>query len=976
MPNRSSRRRNCFCRNALRATSRSLARGRRRQGRRPRSARSSPPVSGASLPRTARRPPRICSRTAAMRSCSLRPAPATAAGEIWRSPGGARIATCDDWGSYVFLRDVHSGVVWSAGFQPSGAEPDEYDVAFHEGRAEFVRRDGTLTTTLEVLVSAEDDAEVRRVSISNSGSERARDRGHLICRACIGGAGRRSRASGFLQAVRRDRISRRRRRHPGDAAAARADRARNLGRASCRRRRRDGRQAGDRDRQGPLSRSRPEPCVLRSLSSTAGRSRTPLARSLIRSLPCAVVCGSRPVQSCGSPSGRWLRHPAKRCSTSPTSIGTSPPSIGRPRLPGPRRRCSSTISASTAGEAGLFQRLAGHLLYAAPTMRPSSETIRRGAGGQPGLWAQGISGDLPIVLLRIADIENLDIARQLLQAHEYWRMKQLAVDLVILNERASSYVQDLQIALETLVRTSQSRPQVGIDGPSGRVFILRADLISAETRLLLASVARVVLVGQRGSLSDQLDRVPTGQGAGSARLEARSRRSRAARRTSFARARVLQRAWGLRRRRTRVCDDPWSRPIDARRPGSMSSPILSSDFRWRTEGGGYTWSVNSRENQLTPWSNDPVADRPGEAFYLRDEDTGDLWSPTASPIRDEMATYVARHGRGYSRFEHTAHGIAADLVQYVPIEDPIKISRLQLRNTSSRVRRLSVTAYAEWVLGPSRTASAAFVTTEIDSDTGAMFARNPWNQASERASRLRISADGRRIGRATGESSSAATERSRARRRSPAADPLSNNVGAGLDPCGALRTTVELPPNGTIELVFFLGQAASAEDARNLIAHYRAADLDAVRSEVDRSLGRRARRGPREDAGPIDGHHAERLAAVSDACLPRLGPLRVLSGERRLWLPRSAAGWHGARNRAPGDDARALVARGRAAVRRGRRPALVAAAFRPGRAHANFRRSCVACLYRRPLCRCNRRRRRSRGGGAVSGRSEAGGGRA
>ena len=150
-------------------------------------------------------------------------------------------------------------------------------------------------------------------------------------------------------------------------------------------------------------------------------------------------------------------------------------------------------------------------------------------------------------------------------------------------------------------------------------------------------------------------------------------------------------------------------------------------FQAGAEGGGYTWSVNSRENQLTPWSNDPVSDRQGEAFYLRDDDTGDLWTPTALPIRDHAATYVARHGRGYSRFEHVAHGIASDLLQYVPLDDPIKISRLVLTNRSSRTRRLSVTAYVEWVLGPSRSATLPFISTEIDAATGAMFARNPWN---------------------------------------------------------------------------------------------------------------------------------------------------------------------------------------------------------------------------------------------------------
>ena len=159
----------------------------------------------------------------------------------------------------------------------------------------------------------------------------------------------------------------------------------------------------------------------------------------------------------------------------------------------------------------------------------------------------------------------------------------------------------------------------------------------------------------------------------------------------------------------------------------IANPVFG--FQVATEGSGFTWSVNSRENQLTPWSNDPVSDRPGEVFYLRDDDSGDLWCPTALPIRDDTATYVAWHGWGFSRFDHAAHGIAGELLQYVPLGDPIKISRLTLRNTSRRVRHLSLTAYVEWVLGPSRGASVPFVTTEIDPATGAMFARNPWNAA-------------------------------------------------------------------------------------------------------------------------------------------------------------------------------------------------------------------------------------------------------
>src|SRR5205085_12528976 len=146
----------------------------------------------------------------------------------------------------------------------------------------------------------------------------------------------------------------------------------------------------------------------------------------------------------------------------------------------------------------------------------------------------------------------------------------------------------------------------------------------------------------------------------------------------------------------------------------------SFGFQVSAEGSGYTWSVNSRQHQITPWSNDPIGDRPGEVIYLRDEDTGALWCPTALPIRNEGSTYTARHGQGYSRFEHTAHDIGVELVQFVPLDDPIKISRLKIHNHSAQTRRLSITAYVEWALGTSRDASAQFVTTEIDADTGVM----------------------------------------------------------------------------------------------------------------------------------------------------------------------------------------------------------------------------------------------------------------
>ena len=738
-------------------------------------------------------------------------------------------ATCDDWGSYIFLRDVASGALWSAGFQPSRVEPDSYNVSFNEDRAEFTRRDGTLTTTLEVLVSAEDDAEVRRVSIANSGTHTREIEVTSYAELVLAPQADDVAHPAFLKLFVATEylpelgaiLATRRRRAPAEQEiwaahlvivdgevlgklGVETDRARFLGRGHAVNR--------------PIAMIDGQ-----QLSNTVGAVLDPIfaLRHRVRVAPGAIVNLAF-----------WTVVAETR------AVLLDIVDKHRDVTAFERARTLAWTQAQVQlhhlgidpGEAALFQRVAGHLRYAGPALRPSSDNILRGCGAQQGLWPMGISGDLPIVLLRIADAEHVDLARQLLRAHEYLGMKQFAVDLVILNERASSYIQDLQIALETLARASQSSSPEGVERRQGRVFVLRTDHISPEACTLLASVARVVLVGQRGSLAEQLDRVPEPKEA------ARTKQTRVAtrREQSVAPPPALEFFNGL-----------GGFALDGQEYVTVLAPGQSTPAPWinvianpafgfqvATEGGGFTWSVNSRENQLTPWSNDAVSDRPGEVFYLRDEETGDLWCPTALPIRDDGGTYTIRHGRGYSRFEHAAHHITAELVQYVPLTDPIKVSRLTLRNTSGRVRRLSVTAYAEWVLGSSRGASAAFVTTDIDAETGAMFARNRWNAsfgsrvafADLRGRQTDWTGDRREfIGRnGTLENPAALTSGA----------PLSNTVGAGLDPCGALRSAFVLPPHTRVEVVFFLGEAASAQDAQNLIERYRQTDLDAVLAEV------------------------------------------------------------------------------------------------------------------------------------------------
>ena len=741
-------------------------------------------------------------------------------------------ATCDDLGFYLHVKDLRTADAWSAGFQPSGVEPDGYAVIFDEDRAEITRRDGSLTTTLDVIVSAEDDAEVRRVSITNSGS-RARDieitsYAELVLAPQNADVAHPAFSKLFVVTEYLPDVgailATRRKRAPSDPEIWAAhltvidgeafgvpefetDRARFLGRGHA--------------VHAPIAIMGSRP-----LSNSVGAVLDPIfsIRRRIRIAPGAT--GRVAFWTIAAASRQALldgvdKH---RDATAFARASTLAWTQGQVQL---------HHLDITAGEAGLFQRLAGHVIFAAPAMRPSSDAILRGCGAQSGLWSQGISGDLPIVLLRISDIENLDIVRELLQAHEYWRMKQLAVDLVILNERQSSYVQELQIAIETLVRTSRPAPLPGTDHRPGRVFLLRADLIAAETKSLLPSVARVVLVDQRGRLFEQLDRIPEPVAPKKSAPKRLVPGLRALGETRVPNLEFFNGLGGFARNgREYVTVLGPGQSTPAPWINVIANPAFG--FQTATEGGGYTWSVNSRENQITPWSNDPVSDHTGEAFYLRDIDTGDLWTPTALPIRDPAATYVARHGRGYSRFEHVAHEIASDLLQYVPVDDPIKISRLVLTNRSSRARRLSFTAYVEWVLGSARSTALPFVSTEIDAATGAIFARNPWS-----------SSFGSRVAFADlcGDQTSWTCDRREFIGRNgtlaePAAlrvvDALSKTVGAGLDPCAAVSATIELSPGKSIEVVFMLGEAENEEAARDLVTRYRAADLDAVEANVER----------------------------------------------------------------------------------------------------------------------------------------------
>jgi cyclic beta-1,2-glucan synthetase len=743
--------------------------------------------------------------------------------------------TCDSWGSYIFLRDTNNGHVWSAGYQPTGVEPDSYEVEFSEGRVEITRRDGSITTILEVAVSPEDDSEVRRVSLTNLGN-RVREieltsYAEVVLTQPASDTAHPAFSKLFVQtefaADVGTLLATRRRRSPDEPEIWAAH-------LSVVEGERVGNIQYETDRSHFLGRGRTirSPIALmdaNTLSNTVGTVLDPIfsIRRRLRILPGSTVRIAF-----------WTMVASSREEVldladkhhDPTSFERAV------TLSWTQAQVQLHHLGIGAEEAHLFQRLASHILYPNPALRPRSEVLKQNVNGPSALWVHRISGDIPIVLVRIDVPEDLEIVRQLIRAHEYWRMKLLAVDLVIINEQLHSYSMDLQGALETIVRTNESqlRPQHGGESVEGNIFILRADLVLLDVRKLLQSVARAVLPSRRGSLSEQLNSLEDIDIKDIVRVKLPYVQSEDSVNNTDPSPQAIEFSNALGGfiadgneyvtilRDGRSTPAPWINVV--------ANP--SFGFQVSADGAGYTWSMNSRENQLTPRSNDPVGDKPGEVFYIRDEQSGVFWSPTALPIREKDGQYIARHGQGYSRFEHSSHGISLELLLYVPLDESIKISRLKIKNISRRNRKLSITAYIEWILAASREGSAPYISTEIDQMTGAMFARNPWRV--EFSNRIAF-AD------LAGQQTSWTGDRSEFIGRNGTlgvpvvlvgGEPLSNRVGAGLDPCCAMQTRIELKSAEEAEIIFFLGEAATRADARSMISRFRTIDLDTVFTAV------------------------------------------------------------------------------------------------------------------------------------------------
>ncbi len=744
-------------------------------------------------------------------------------------------ATRDCWGTFVYLRELELGDFWSAAYQPTLKATKGYEAVFTQARAEFKHSQAGLEIHTEICVSPEDDVELRRVTITN----RTRvprvleltSYAEVVLALPAADAAHPAFSNLFVQtefvqkssALLCTRRARSQDERPpwllhllvgqgGEqgAISCETDRSRFVGRG--------GTLASPAAMQGADPLSNTVGSVLDPIVSLRRKVTVPPFETVTINLLLGVA------ESRESALAYVEKYQSSRMVDRAFDLAWTHSQVTLRHL------------AITEAEAQLYGRLASALIYADPARRANAAVLRNNRRGQSGLWSYGISGDVPLVVVRIGDTEKVDIVRQLIQAHSYWRMKGLAVELVILNEDVSVYRQSLH---DQIIRLIASGIEAQMQDKPGGIFVRRLEQIPNDERILLQSVARIVLDDEKGTLVEQLERRSVLEPLVPALTLTRSPRSDAPQ-PIHSRELIFENGLGgftrdgheyiITLQAGQMTPAPWV--------NVLANPFFGTVVS--ESGSAYTWVENAHEFRLTPWNNDPVEDTTGEALYIRDEQTGQFWSPTPLPARG-ATPYVIRHGFGYTVFEHTENGIASELWVYVAMDAPVKFSVLKLRNVSGRPRRVAAFGYWEWVLGDLRQKSLLHVQTEVDLKTGALLARNYYNtEFPDRIAFIDVNDTTRTLtgdrkeflGRNGSLVQPAALKRSR----------LSGKAGAGLDPCGAVQVAFDLADAQEHEISFRLGVGRNPAEVQNLIHRFRQADashiaLEAVWSYWNRTLG-------------------------------------------------------------------------------------------------------------------------------------------
>jgi cyclic beta-1,2-glucan synthetase len=727
--------------------------------------------------------------------------------------------TLENWGTWIYVQDQESGATWSSSLQPTLMAGDEHEVFFSSHFAEFRRQDGPLAQVTQVFVAPEDDVEVRLVTLTNHGDQprhlRLTSYGEVVLAPQATDARHPAFNKLFIESEplpsgngllfhRRPRSASEEGIYlahivvtsPGEKTVVRprleTDRRRFLGRgrnARCP----TGLEVGALHGIGTS---------LDPIFSIAQEVYLPPHGTFRLAF---LTAAAHSLEDSRDIINRY------------SSLDVIQASLDQARVLAEEEMNELEISNAQLKD---FQTLFSLLVFPSSALRVNPERLAANQKGQPGLWPYAISGDYPILLVEIETEQELALVLELLQAHTYWRRRQLMIDMIFLDKQGTSYNQELSSQLYRLVASTESE---GWLNRRGGIFLLHADQMGEADRIFLETVARVVLDGARGTLSEHLQHTPA-LDHNPSRLPPFSPvlpdRIDPQPTVLLPRPQGLLHDNGLGGFSPDGCEYCIYLEPGQVTPAPWVNVIANPNFGFLAfeSGLGVSWAENSGENRLSPWGNDPVSNDPHEALYLRDEDTAVVWSPTQQPA-PAPAPYLARHGAGYTIFEHHSHGLRQQLRVFSPPDAPLKILQLHLENTWDRPRRITATYYVEWVLGVTRDSSQQYLIPEFNGDPQVLLVRNPYNtEFSERVAFVfasnplhGLTTDRMEfLGRLGSLEEPAGLQRI----------GLSGIVEAGLDPCTALQLHIDLQPGASEQIYFILGQAENRDAALTLAYQY------------------------------------------------------------------------------------------------------------------------------------------------------------
>ncbi len=721
-------------------------------------------------------------------------------------------STCDDWGTFCFIRDINKNESWSTTHQPTLRETARYETIFSQDRAEFRRRDDEIESYSTIIVSPEDDVEVRRLHLSNY-SRTTRNLeitsyGEIVLASPAADDSHPAFSNLFVQteihAHQHAIICTRRPRSKDETPPwmFHLMKVNNADKTEV---------TYETDRNKFIGRGNTihTPQVIfddESLTGSEGSVLDPIVSIQHKiklepgeSVTIDMVTGISDTRK-GNQSlidkyqDRHLRDRAFELSLTHSQVSL--------------RQLSATES-----DVQLFGKLASSILYLNPTFRAPANILIKNQRGQSALWSYSISGDLPIILVHVSDSNNITLVKQLIKAQAYWQSKGLAVDLVILNEDQTGYRQVLQEQIQNLIASTN----INTSDKQGKIVVRQADQVPAEDLILLQTVSRIIVSDAKGALVDQVNKgtfeKPIVQKLTPSKFHSANTQKAVAQKE-------LQFHNGLGGFSPDGKEYVITTKENKRTPLPWSNVIANPHFGTivTESGSSYTWFENAHEFRLTPWKNDPVSDACGEAFYIRDEETGYYWSPMALPSSGQ-SPYVTRHGFGYSVFEHSEDGIRTEACIYTDIEAPIKFIVITVRNQSDRSRKLSATGYVEWILGSIASKSVLHVVTELDPTCGAMTAKNVFNPEFQNCvtffdvddPNFFYSCDRTEfIGR------NGTLQHPEAMKNAK----LSNKTGAGMDACAAIQIPFELENGQERKLIFKIGAGKNLHEAVEVVKRF------------------------------------------------------------------------------------------------------------------------------------------------------------